>query len=87
MEQEAAAVEHHVGDASMKMIEAVTFGVIAIMLQFVIPTFQDMFREFGSEDGLPWLTQKVIGFSVWFRNNVHWLFIIIIAVVVLLIRS
>ena len=59
----------------------IAFGVIAIMLQFVIPTFQDMFREFGSEDGLPWLTQKVIGFSVWFRNNVHWLFIIIIAVV------
>jgi type IV pilus assembly protein PilC len=53
----------------------IAFGVIAIMLQFVIPTFQEMFREFGSEDGLPWLTQKVIGFSVWFRNNVHWLFL------------
>jgi len=59
----------------------IAFGVIAIMLQFVIPTFQDMFREFGSEDGLPWLTQKVIGFSVWFRGNVHWLILFIIAVV------
>ena len=59
----------------------IAFGVIAIMLQFVIPTFQEMFREFGSEDGLPWLTQKVIGFSVWFRNNVHWLILGIIAIV------
>jgi type IV pilus assembly protein PilC len=59
----------------------IAFGVIAIMLQFVIPTFQEMFREFGSEDGLPWLTQKVIGFSVWFRNNVHWLFLGIAAIV------
>jgi type IV pilus assembly protein PilC len=56
----------------------IAFGVIAIMLQFVIPTFQDMFRQFGSEDGLPWLTQKIINFSVWFRHNVIWLILGII---------
>ncbi|MCA9533633.1 MAG: type II secretion system F family protein [Myxococcales bacterium] len=57
----------------------IAFAVIAIMLQFVIPTFQDMFRQFGSEDGLPWLTQKIISFSVWFRNNVIFLILGIIA--------
>ncbi|MCA9576566.1 MAG: type II secretion system F family protein, partial [Myxococcales bacterium] len=58
----------------------IAFAVIAIMLQFVIPTFQDMFRQFGSEDGLPWLTQKIIGFSNWFRGNVIWLILGIIAI-------
>ena len=60
-------------------VMVIAVGVIAIMLQFVIPTFQDMFREFGSEDGLPWLTQKVIGFSVWFRANVIFLILGMVA--------
>ena len=60
-------------------VMVIAAGVIAIMLQFVIPTFQDMFREFGSEDGLPWLTQQVINFSEWFRANVLYLIIGLIA--------
>ncbi len=50
--------------------------VIGIMMVFVIPTFENMFKEFGGQ--LPELTQMVINLSHFFVNN---LFIIIGSIV------
>ncbi|MEZ4405810.1 MAG: type II secretion system F family protein [Polyangiales bacterium] len=50
--------------------------VIGIMMVFVIPTFENMFKEFGGQ--LPELTQMVIDLSHFFVNN---LFIIIGSIV------
>jgi type IV pilus assembly protein PilC len=46
----------------------IAVAVIAIMMIFVIPTFETMFKEFGGE--LPGLTQTVINASHFFVNNV-----------------
>jgi len=42
--------------------------VVAIMMIFVIPSFQKMFSGFGAD--LPWLTQVVVNISHFMRNNV-----------------
>ena len=46
----------------------IAVAVIAVMMIFVIPTFETMFKEFGGE--LPALTQTVINASHFFVNNV-----------------
>lgn len=40
---------------------AITIGVLYFMLNFVVPMFQDVFKQFGQE--LPWLTKKIIVLS------------------------
>lgn len=39
----------------------ITFGVLYFMLNFVVPMFEDVFKQFGQD--LPWLTQKIIVLS------------------------
>lgn len=38
-------------------------GVLSILLGWVIPSFKTIFKDLGSEDDLPWLTQVVITVS------------------------
>lgn len=49
------------------MILGVAGIVIALILVFIIPKFQEMYKSSGGE--LPWLTQQVIGISHWLRGN------------------
>ncbi len=51
----------------------IAFGVIAVILVFVIPVFEEMFADFG--EALPAPTQMVIGASEFVQGNI--LFIII----------
>ena len=46
----------------------VAFVVTAILLIFVVPVFEDLFKGFGAE--LPAFTQFVIGLSTWMQ--LHW---------------
>jgi type IV pilus assembly protein PilC len=39
----------------------ITFGVLYFMLNFVVPMFEDVFKQFGQD--LPWLTKKIIALS------------------------
>ncbi len=55
--------------------------VIVVMLTWVIPAFQEMFREFGSEDALPALTKLVISISEGFLANAPFLFVLFVAIV------
>ena len=54
----------------------VAFVVSAILLIFVVPTFEDLFKDFGAD--LPAFTKMVIGLSRFVRE---WWFIIVAAVV------
>jgi type IV pilus assembly protein PilC len=38
-------------------------GVMAVLLSFVIPAFENMFKDFGAKNQLPKLTQMVVAFS------------------------
>ncbi len=61
------------------MVLSVAFGVVAVLMIFVIPTFSDMFKQFGS--ALPGPTQLVVNLSNFFRNF-WWLMIGVIVALV-----
>jgi type IV pilus assembly protein PilC len=44
-------------------------AVLGILLGWVIPSFKTIFKDLGSDDALPWLTQVVIGLSEAFVSN------------------
>lgn len=50
--------------------------VLVILLGFVIPSFKDMFKEFGSKAELPALTKMVIAVSEAFISNFLWIFLV-----------
>ena len=55
------------------VVVTVAVAVVAIILIFVIPTFEQMFRSFGS--ALPLPTQIVIDLSRFVTENILWLVI------------
>jgi type IV pilus assembly protein PilC len=61
------------------VVICIAFIVIAVILIFVIPVFQDMFSSFGS--ALPAPTQLVVAMSDFMKGNIHWIIIAIIAFV------
>ncbi len=58
--------------------------VTGIILMFVVPTFEDLFKSFGAE--LPAFTQMVIDMSNYLRDN-WWLVLLVFAAVVVLISN
>lgn len=50
-------------------------GVMTVLMVYVIPAFENMFKDFGSKEGLPKITQIVIDLSKWFVGNLHWIFL------------
>ncbi len=44
-------------------VVVIFIGVLSILLGWVIPSFQTIFKDLGSSDELPWLTQVVITVS------------------------
>lgn len=60
----------------------IAIGVLTVLLTWVIPSFQTMFRDFGSEDDLPGPTQLVIDLSQGFLNNWYIIFAAVTALVV-----
>jgi type IV pilus assembly protein PilC len=61
------------------VVMAIAFIVIAVILIFVIPVFQDMFSSFGS--ALPVPTQIVVNMSDFMKGNIHWIILAVIAFV------
>lgn len=53
----------------------IAIAVIIVLLTYVIPSFKKMFMDFGTEDGLPAVTQFVINVSEGFLANALWIFL------------
>ena len=64
------------------VVTLVAVAVIAVILIFVIPTFESLFADFGG--ALPAATQIVINLSRFVSSNIHWILLGIIAVFILL---
>jgi type IV pilus assembly protein PilC len=60
----------------------VFIGVLTILLTFVIPGFQNMFKDFGSKDELPALTRMVMAVSNFVVGNSLWFVLGMTAIVV-----
>jgi type IV pilus assembly protein PilC len=59
----------------------VFIGVLTILLTFVIPGFQNMFKDFGAKDDLPALTKFVMAVSAIFVGNIIWIILGVTALV------
>jgi type IV pilus assembly protein PilC len=64
------------------IVIVVFIGVLTILLTFVIPGFQNMFKDFGSKDELPALTRGVMSVSNFFVGNALWILLGLTGVVV-----
>jgi type IV pilus assembly protein PilC len=64
------------------IVIVVFFGVLSILLLFVIPGFENMFKDFGSKEELPVLTRMVMTVSRAFVGNLIWIFLGVTALVV-----
>jgi type IV pilus assembly protein PilC len=64
------------------IVIVVFVGVLAILLGFVIPGFQTMFKDFGSKEELPALTRAVMAVSNFFVGNLLWIFLGITLVII-----
>ena len=51
----------------------IAIGVMAVLLTFVIPAFENMFKEFGGKEGLPKITQVMVEISHGFVNYLPFL--------------
>lgn len=63
------------------IVIVVFFGVLSILLGFVIPGFQNMFKDFGAKDELPALTRGVMAVSSFFVSNILWFFLSVTALI------
>lgn len=59
----------------------IAVGVVFVLLTWVIPVFQTMFRDFGGEEGLPAPTKIVIAMSSGFISNLPWIGLVTAAAV------
>jgi type IV pilus assembly protein PilC len=59
------------------IVIVVFFGVLSILLIFVIPGFENMFKDFGSKEELPVLTRAVMAVSRGFVGNILWVLLAI----------
>jgi type IV pilus assembly protein PilC len=55
---------------------SITLGVLYFMLNFVVPMFKDVFKQFGQE--LPWLTLKIVWLSEHFGSFVFYFLMVVI---------
>jgi type IV pilus assembly protein PilC len=56
-------------------------GVMTVLMVYVIPAFENMFKDFGSKEGLPKITQIVIDLSKGFVTNLHWIFLSVVTLI------
>ncbi len=56
-------------------------AVMTVLMVFVIPAFENMFKDFGSKEGLPKITQIVIDVSKGFIGNLHWITLFVITTI------
>jgi len=56
-------------------------AVLAVLLGYVIPSFKTIFKDLGSKDELPALTQMVIWVSEAFIGNIGWVLLFGVAAV------
>jgi type IV pilus assembly protein PilC len=64
------------------IVIVVFFAVLTILLVFVIPGFETMFKDFGAKDELPGLTKMVMAVSRGFVTNGPFVFLGLVGLVV-----
>lgn len=68
-------------------VVVVFVGVLGILLGWVIPSFKTIFKDLGSSDELPWLTQMVIAASEAFIGYFPFIFLLAVGMIVGLVYA
>jgi type IV pilus assembly protein PilC len=56
------------------VVISIAVAIVSMIMIFVIPKFEDIFRDFGTK--LPGITQVLLTISRWFANDYGWAYII-----------
>ena len=56
------------------VVISIAVGIVSMIMIFVIPKFEDIFRDFGTK--LPGITQVLLSISRWFANDYGWAYIL-----------
>jgi type IV pilus assembly protein PilC len=64
------------------VVISIAVGIVAMIMVFVIPKFETIFRDFGTE--LPGITKALLAISNWFANW-GWLYIILSPIIFIMI--
>src|SRR3954451_1805246 len=61
------------------VVISIAVGIVSMIMIFVIPKFEDIFRDFGTK--LPAITQYLLVVSRWFANDYGWAYLICFPIV------
>ena len=53
------------------LLLALSFGVVGILVGYVIPKFSDFYKGFGSQ--LPWFTKALVAIALFLQGNYFWI--------------
>jgi type IV pilus assembly protein PilC len=56
------------------VVISIAVGIVSMIMIFVIPKFEDIFKDFGTK--LPAITQLLLTISRWFANDYGWAYIL-----------
>jgi type IV pilus assembly protein PilC len=56
------------------VVISIAVGIVSMIMIFVIPKFEDIFRDFGTK--LPTITMILLKLSRWFANEYGWAYVI-----------
>ena len=62
----------------------VALAILIFLMLFIIPKFEEIFRDLLDGEKLPMLTRFVIGISNIVRHNAHYVLVVVVAVVVMI---
>jgi type IV pilus assembly protein PilC len=62
------------------VVITIAVGIVSMIMIFVIPKFEDIFRDFGTK--LPPITVVLLKLSRWFANDYGWAYVIAFPIVV-----
>src|SRR5215203_1014128 len=61
------------------VVISIAVGIVSMIMIFVIPKFEDIFRDFGTK--LPTITQILLDVSRWFAQQYGWAYIVCFPIV------
>jgi type IV pilus assembly protein PilC len=63
------------------VVISIAVGIVSMIMIFVIPKFEDIFRDFGTK--LPTITVVLLNISRWFANDYGWAYVLAFPFVVM----
>jgi type IV pilus assembly protein PilC len=60
----------------------IAIAILSFLMVYIVPKFQEIFTEMMDGKPMPWFTQLVLGLSQTIKNNIVWIILAVVGVVV-----